>query len=133
MLYYVLSERITLSHDMRALLYIGIVNSTKEYVNAAVKNDTEKTVAGAVYRIIDNGDTVYIDFLWVSGELRGQGIGEKLINYMKEKAAALNCRRIQFYTVAYQAPGFYRKMGFTLTGTSPWENTTQFDYELAVN
>ena len=93
----------------------------------------KKTVAGAVYRIIDNGDTVYIDFLWVSGELRGQGIGEKLINCMKEKAAALNCRRIQLYTVAYQAPGFYRKMGFTLTGTSPWENTPRFDYELAVN
>lgn len=97
-----------------------------------VRNGEGKIVAGLVYRILDDHKTAYVDFLWVSDELRGQGTGKNLLQYMKDKAATLNCSKIQLYTVAWQAPEFYKKMGFTLTNTSPWENTTRFDYEFSL-
>ena len=63
-------------------------------------------VASAVF------DTVEIDYLCVSEEYRGHGYGEQLFNKVEKEAAAKQIKRIILNTYSFQAPAFYKKMGY---------------------
>lgn len=54
-------------------------------------------------------DTVEIDYLCVAEEYRGHGYGEQLLNKVEKMAAA---KRIILNTNSFQAPNFYKKMGY---------------------
>lgn len=60
-------------------------------------------VASAVF------DTVEIDYLCVAEAYRGRGYGEQLLNKVEKMAAA---KRIILNTNSFQAPNFYKKMGY---------------------
>jgi len=86
---------------------------------AVVLLDEEgETVVGGV-----TGSTywerMHIDMLWVCESHRGRGYGEKLLEAAEEIARERGCRGIDLDTMSFQAPGFYRKMGFTLVGSVP--------------
>ena len=63
-------------------------------------------VAGAVF------DTVEVEYLCVAKDCRGRGYGEALLKRVEEEARAQNKRRILLNTYSFQAPEFYRKMGY---------------------
>ena len=63
-------------------------------------------VASAVF------DTVEIDYLCVAEEYRGHGYGEQLFNKVEKEAAAKQIKRIILNTYSFQAPAFYKKMGY---------------------
>jgi len=59
---------------------------------------------------------VFVDYFFLDNSLRGHGFGRKLFEEfipLVKKAGAL---RIDLTTNTFQAPGFYRKMGFRVTG-----------------
>ena len=58
------------------------------------------------------GNWLFIEFLFVSEELRGLGIGKKLITLAEENAKAHGCKYAFVSTNGFQAPGFYPKMGY---------------------
>jgi len=47
---------------------------------------------------------------------RGQGIGSKLMNMVEEFAREKDCVGIWLDTFDFQAPGFYKKLGYTECG-----------------
>lgn len=57
-----------------------------------------------------------VNILAVAEAYRGQGIGSRLIARAEEIARARGCIGIQLDTVSFQAPEFYRKLGFTEFG-----------------
>jgi ribosomal protein S18 acetylase RimI-like enzyme len=57
-------------------------------------------------------DWLYVDELWVSPELRGTGIGRKLMKLAEEHAAACRLQGIWLWTQSWQAEAFYRKLGY---------------------
>lgn len=59
------------------------------------------------------GDTLEVDFLFVDEAFRGQGIGRRLLTHAEEKARADGLKRVLLNTYGFQAPGFYRQMGYT--------------------
>ncbi len=63
-------------------------------------------VASAVF------DTVEIDYLCVAEAYRGRGYGEQLLNKVGKIAAAKQIKRIILNTYSFQAPTFYKKMGY---------------------
>ncbi len=74
---------------------------------------------GLVYRVLDNGQTFFVEYLWISDAVRGSGAGRKLIDAAQRVAVSHGCARIRLTTNSFQAPDFYRKLGFTLIGTTP--------------
>lgn len=79
-------------------------------------DDAGKTLGGAVWRPTDGGSTFFVEFLWVAEEARGTGAGSRLMAGLEKLARGLACRCIKLTTNTFQAPGFYRKLGFTVIG-----------------
>jgi len=62
------------------------------------------------------GDTCYLCHLFVPAELRNQGHGTQLMQSVEQLAVSRFCRQIVLGTHDFQAPEFYRKFGFAVTG-----------------
>ncbi|MGP6428768.1 GNAT family N-acetyltransferase [Pseudomonas paraglycinae] len=88
--------------------------SLYEPVALLVRNDND-AILGGLY-----GQTFYrwlfIELLAVPEEGRGQGIGSKLMNMVEEFAREKDCVGIWLDTFDFQAPGFYKKLGYTECG-----------------
>jgi GNAT superfamily N-acetyltransferase len=63
--------------------------------------------------------TGYVKTLWVREDLRRQGLGARLLEAAEREAARRGCREMQLDTLAYQAPGFYRRLGYEQIGDLP--------------
>ncbi len=59
-----------------------------------------------------HGNWLEIEFLWVSEEARGGGIGSKLLLAAEEEAIRRGCKYSFLYTYDFQGPNFYPKYGY---------------------
>jgi GNAT superfamily N-acetyltransferase len=110
-----------------------IVPDTPERTAFAVRDEENNICGGIVFYYQDNGETLYVELLWMAEILRGQDFGTTLISKVKERAIESKCRKIKLTTQSFQAPGFYKKMGFNLYGTRPDGDHTTYLYELVLN
>ncbi|MCR8642017.1 GNAT family N-acetyltransferase [Paenibacillus sp. N1-5-1-14] len=69
-------------------------------------------VLGRCYRY-----ALYINVLWISEQLRGQGYGSKLLEEMESISRARGCKLVHLDTWDFQALDFYKKHGFEVFGT----------------
>jgi GNAT superfamily N-acetyltransferase len=62
------------------------------------------------------GDVAYgwlfVRILWLADEHRGGGHGERLVRAAEEEARSRGCHAMWLDTFSFQAPAFYRKLGF---------------------
>ena len=81
---------------------------------AVLARDRESIVAGLA------GETycgwLFIRYLWVGDALRGKGIGRELMMSAEARALERGCRSAWVDTFSFQAPGFYRKLGYESFG-----------------
>ncbi len=57
-----------------------------------------------------------IRYLWVGEGLRGKGIGRELMAGAERRALERGCHSAWVDTFSFQAPGFYRKLGYEAFG-----------------
>ncbi|HEX3346718.1 MAG TPA: GNAT family N-acetyltransferase [Acetobacteraceae bacterium] len=57
-------------------------------------------------------DWVFVDLLHLPETLRGRGSGRRIMQAVETEALRRGCRGIWLDTATYQAPDFYRKLGF---------------------
>lgn len=62
-------------------------------------------------------DWMFIQFVSVAADLRGQGLGRLLMQRAEDWARQLGLSGLWLDTFAFQAPDFYRDLGFVEFGT----------------
>lgn len=60
-----------------------------------------------------------VHVLWVDPELRGQGIGQRLLAEAEAAARQLGARNVMLDTFDWQAESFYLRQGYTVYGRLP--------------
>lgn len=82
---------------------------------SAFIRDPEGELQAGIYGWVFGG-TGEIALIWVRGDMRGNGMGSRLLTAFEEKAASLGCRQMVIRTHSFQAPGFYRARGYEEAG-----------------
>jgi GNAT superfamily N-acetyltransferase len=71
------------------------------------------------------GETGFVQTLWVREDLRGRGLGARLLATAEVEAVRRGCREVHLDTHSYQAPDFYRHRGYEILGELPgWPGQT---------
>ena len=81
-----------------------------EPLNLYVEDEKGDLLAGLVAEAF--GNWLEIEYLFVEEELRGQGIGSKLLQQAENEAKNRNCRFAFVNTYQFQAPDFYLSHGY---------------------
>ena len=72
---------------------------------AVVARDFSQNIQAGLY-----GKTywkwLYIEFLWISEQHRGSGLGSRLLRRAEEIARERGCLGVWLNTISFQAPGF---------------------------
>lgn len=77
--------------------------------------ETGASVGGLTARI--GYSRMFVELLYVPGHLRGQRLGEQLMQEAETVARREGCTGIWLDTFSFQAPGFYRKLGYSEFGS----------------
>lgn len=92
----------------------GQINEAPETLTVVAMDEHGELIGGV------HGVTIYQQFLiqvvWVSESERGSGLGRSLMQTAEEEAITRGCVAAQVDTLAFQAPEFYRKLGFDVVG-----------------
>jgi GNAT superfamily N-acetyltransferase len=73
-------------------------------------NDTGNVLGGLIGRT--SLGVLFIDVVYLPDTVRGQGIGRDMIRMAEDEARARGCRKAVLYTITFQAPGFYERLGW---------------------
>jgi GNAT superfamily N-acetyltransferase len=80
-----------------------------------IYRDEQGEIAGAILNKLYWGD-MYIAYLFVREDMRGQDIGSRLIEQSEQAAIERDCTYMWVTTFSWQARGFYEKHGFRIVG-----------------
>lgn len=82
---------------------------------AATDNQFVGCASGLAYK---NGEAYsgwfYLTDLFVEAPFRGTGLGARLLAALEQRVTAVGVTQIWTWTAGYEAPGFYKKQGYTL-------------------
>jgi len=62
---------------------------------------------------------LFIDLFFLPDDLRGGGLGSRLLRLAEDEARQRGCVSAVLYTINFQAPGFYERHGYRILGTVP--------------
>ena len=121
-----LSVTNNITEEDKAELLNGLRSHNRQFIDFS-------TVGGdiAVYARDDNGvmtgglignrkgEWLNIDYLWVNSDVRGCGLGGKLMSAAEKQARQQGCLHALVDTFSFQARPFYEKQGYQLQMSLP--------------
>lgn len=87
-----------------------IEDKSQKELGVYLQDEAGKILAGLIGDT--HGNWLFVKFLWVSEELRGQNIGSKILKQAEEVAKERGCKYAFLDTFSFQAPLFYIKHGY---------------------
>jgi ribosomal protein S18 acetylase RimI-like enzyme len=79
-----------------------------------LRDESGTMVAGAAGHTW--GETCELRQVWVAASRRRRGLGRRLLAAAESEAVRRGCRQLLLSTFSFQAPDFYRKLGFEVVG-----------------
>jgi GNAT superfamily N-acetyltransferase len=76
-----------------------------------VKDPATQAVVGGVLGRTSLG-LLFMDLVFLPEDLRGGGIGSRMIALAEDEARRRGCVAAVLYTISFQAPDFYAKLGY---------------------
>lgn len=98
-----------LANLIRAYNRANREQSKSEPLNIYLEDEEGNLVAGMVAETF--GNWLEIEYLYVSDDLRGQGIGSKILEMSEKESRNRGCKYSFVDTFNFQAPKFYEKHG----------------------
>ena len=86
-------------------------NKSPQDLGIYMRNEESHIVAGLIGST--HGVWFTIKYLFVSENLRGQGIGSHILAYAEKVTKERGCKYIFVDTFDFQAPDFYKRYGYT--------------------
>jgi GNAT superfamily N-acetyltransferase len=80
-------------------------------------SDTGKIVGGITGRT--SLGLMFIDLIYLPEALRGHDIGTQIMTLAEQEAQRRGCRAGVLYTISFQAPDFYKRLGWRVFGEVP--------------
>jgi GNAT superfamily N-acetyltransferase len=62
---------------------------------------------------------LFIDLVYLPMDLRGGGVGSRMLRMAEDEGARRGCVSALLYTISFQAPGFYERHGWKRFGEIP--------------
>lgn len=62
---------------------------------------------------------MFVDLFYLADALRGDGIGRAILRLAEEEGRGRGCGAAVLYTISFQAPAFYEKLGWRRFGEVP--------------
>lgn len=59
---------------------------------------------------------LFIDFVYLPESLRGTGVGSRILVMAEEEGRRRGCSKAVLFTISFQAPEFYKKLGWQVFG-----------------
>ena len=75
---------------------------------------TGKVLGGAIGR--SSLGLLFLDLFFLPKELRGSGLGTKVLTAFEDEGRRRGCRSAVLYTISFQAPDFYARNGWRRFG-----------------
>ncbi|MBK3510810.1 GNAT family N-acetyltransferase [Pseudomonas sp. MF6747] len=108
-------EREAILKPLRAYNLSHTGNMAFETVGILLRDPATQDVVGGLYGKISYG-WLFIELLSIPDQMRTQGTGSRLMRAAEDLARERQCVGIWLDTFSFQAPGFYRKLGFSEFG-----------------
>ena len=87
-----------------------LINTDKVPIGVFYEDEAGRKLAGLIGDTF--GNWLCISYLFVSDNLRGQGIGSEILKAAEDEAKRRGCKSVFVDTFSFQAPGFYLKHGY---------------------
>jgi GNAT superfamily N-acetyltransferase len=115
-------ERILVSHEVDETTSRTIEHGLIRYNESCVGpdpsrpiwivcRDEQEKIIGGVQGFIQL-DWFYVAILWINEDFRRRGIGTHLMSEAEDAARKNGCIRMRLATITFQAPEFYKKLGY---------------------
>ncbi|MGG0821339.1 GNAT family N-acetyltransferase [Paenibacillus turicensis] len=88
----------------------GILKIPGKDINLYLKNSLGEIVGGLFCETWSYG--LYLDVFWIADEYRGKGYGKIMLSEAERIGQKLGCTFAHTCTFSYQAPDFYKSMGY---------------------
>lgn len=109
-------EQLQVQYDKYTERQIG--KSNTKTIGYLLKNNKDEVIAGVKGNVSDYG-WLWIELLFVSPELHGQGLGTQLIRLIEDEARAFGCHHVYLNSFSFQAVSFYQRSGYQVYGELP--------------
>jgi GNAT superfamily N-acetyltransferase len=90
------------------------VDDRREIAVLVQDPQTQQTIGGLLGRT--SRGMLLIDVFFLPEQLRGSGLGSRVLELAEEEARRRGCTRAVLITLSFQAPGFYEKRGYRAFG-----------------